>query len=98
MRAYSHSASIALQAAGKILMKECLLLRLDCDYTFYGKVQAVIPECGGVIDGSEFTDKVTLRAHIAPEDLGGLQARLADATGGTCQITEEGKDYFEFEK
>ena len=96
VRAYSHSASIALQAAGKILMKECLLLRLDCDYTFYGKVQAIVPALGGVIDGSEFTDRVTLRLHIAPEDLEGMQARLADATGGTCQITREGKDFFEF--
>ena len=38
IRAYSHTASIALAAAHKITMRECLLLSLSCDYSLYGKV------------------------------------------------------------
>jgi len=96
IRAYSHTASIALAAAKKITMRECLLLSASCDYSLYGKVQGVIPECGGVIDDTEFLENVTLRFHLDPASLGSLEKRLADATSGKCAVHEEGRRFFEF--
>lgn len=96
IRAYSHTATIALQAARKVTMRECLLLSASCDYSLYGRVQGVIPECGGVIDDTEFLENVTLRFHLAPEELGAFQKRLADATSGKGIVKEEGKRFFEF--
>lgn len=96
IRAYSHTASIALEAARKITMRECLLLSLSCDYSSYGRVQGVIPDCGGVTDDTEFLEAVTIRFHLAPEGLENLEKRLADATGGTCTVRQEGKRFFEF--
>ncbi len=96
IRAYSHTASIALLAAKKIVMRECLLLSASCDYSSYGRVQGVIPECGGVVDDTEFLEDVTVRFHLAPESLGTLEKRLADATAGTCTLRETGKRFFEF--
>ena len=54
VRAYSHTASIALQAAQIITMRECLLLSLTCDYGRYGRVASLVPECGGVTDDTVF--------------------------------------------
>lgn len=96
IRAYSHTATIALEAARKVAMRECLLLSASCDYSLYGRVQGVIPECGGVIDDTEFLENVTLRFHLAPEELGAFQKRLADATSGKGIVKEEGKRFFEF--
>ncbi len=96
IRAYSHTASIALAAAGKVIMRECLLLSVSCDYSLYGRVQGVVPECGGVIDDTEFLENITVRFHLAPEELGRLEKRLADATAGACGIRQEGKSFFEF--
>lgn len=96
IRAYSHTATIALEAARKVTMRECLLLSASCDYSLYGRVQGVIPECGGVIDDTEFLENVTLRFHLAPEELGAFQKRLADATSGKGIVKEEGKRFFEF--
>lgn len=96
IRAYSHTASIALAAAKKITMRECLLLSVSCDYSLYGKVQGVIPECGGVIDDTEFLESVTLRFHLDPDFLGNLEKRLADATSGKCAVHEEDRRFFEF--
>lgn len=96
IRAYSHTATIALAAAQKITMRECLLLSVSCDYSLYGKVQGVIPECGGVIDDTAFLENITIDFHMAPEDLGALTKRLADATGGKCVPREQGKRFFEF--
>ena len=52
VRAYSHTASIALQAAGIVTMRECLMLEVLCDYGQYGRAAALVPECGGVMDGT----------------------------------------------
>lgn len=97
IRAYSHTASIALAAAKKITMRECLLMSTVCDYSLYGKAAAVIPECGGVVDGTDFQENVTLRFHLDPALLPALEKRLADATSGKCSPHTEGKQFFQFE-
>lgn len=96
IRAYSHTASIALAAAEKITMRECLLFSASCDYSSYGRVQGAVPECGGVVDDTAFLEDVTLRFHIAPEQVEALTKRLADATGGKAVLKEEGKRFFAF--
>lgn len=97
IRAYSHTASIALAAAHKVTMRECLLLSLSCDYSLYGKVAALVPENGGVVDGTEFLERVQLRFHLDPALLPALERRLADATSGRCALVEEGKRFFPFD-
>lgn len=96
VRAYSHTASIALQAAGIVTMRECLMLRVVCDYSQYGRVAALVPECGGVVDDTVFEEKVALCFHMAPEDRGSFDKKLADATNGQAAAEETGKKYFEF--
>ena len=96
VRAYSHTASIALGAAHKVLMRECLLLSLSCEYALYGKVGALVPECGGVVDDTQFTDQVSLSFHLDPALLPQLEKRLADATSGRCASREAGRAFFPF--
>ena len=98
VRAYSHTASIALQAAQIITMRECLLLSLTCDYGRYGRVASLVPECGGVTDDTVFEEKVNVKFHLAPELLGTFRKKLADATNGQVDVTEDGKKFFEFEE
>ena len=98
VRAYSHSASIALKAAGIITMKECSLLMLSCDYSRYGRVSSLIPECGGIIDDTDFAGDVTLSFHMAPELMGSFARKLADATNGQVTFEECGSQYFVMER
>lgn len=96
IRAYSHTASIALAAAEKVIMRECLLINAVCDYSLYGKVAPLVAECGGVIDDTEFLEEVTIRLHIDPLRLAAMEKRLADATGGKARLAETGKEFFKF--
>lgn len=96
VRAYSHGAALALDAAKVVEMRECLLLAFTCDYAQYGRVASLIPECGGVLDDTEFAENVTLTFHIEPEQLGAFQKRLADATNGSVTVEEVGTEFFEF--
>ncbi len=97
VRAYSHSASIALKAAGIITMKECTLLCLTCDYSQYGRVGALIPECGGMMDSTDFTEVVTIRFHMPPENISIFSKKLADATNGQVSFEQEGQEFFRIE-
>ena len=96
VRAYSHTASLALAAGEKIRMRECLLLALSCEYSLYGRVGALVPECGGVVDDTQFTDVVELSFHLDPAALPALEKRLADATSGRCSPRTLGKAFFPF--
>ncbi len=94
VRAYSHAVSLALEAAGVVTMRLCLLQQLSCTYSQYGRVAALVPEHGGVIDASDFGESVSLRFHIAPERLPALCAALADATCGSCAPQPAGERFF----
>ena len=97
IRAYSHTATIGLQAAGKIVMRECLLLELPCDYGFYGKAAGLIPECGGVVDDTQFLENVTLSFHLDPADLPALSKKLADQSSGRFSLVEKGRAFYPFD-
>jgi len=97
VRAYSHSASLAVEESGLLVMRLCQICRLECDYGAYGRVAALIPELGGVIDDSQFTDKVELTFHMTSDQLTALQPRLADATCGACQAEVTGEQFYAFD-
>ena len=96
VRAYSHSASLATEAAGVIYMRGCAICSLDCTYNQYGKLQSLIPEMGGIVDNADFADKVNISFHIPSEDLQGLRKKVTDATSGTVEIISEEEKYYPY--
>ena len=97
VRAYSHSASIAVKAAKPVIMKECLLNILRVDYSRYTKAESMVTEAGGVIDETTFDDAVNIEFHIEPENMSKLTKNIADLTGGKAQFTEIGADFYGIE-
>ena len=96
VRAYSHTAKIALDAGGIITMKLCKVLKCTCDYNFYGRLNSLVPEMGGVIDDTEFADNVTVTFEI-PVDLVPLfEAKLTDMSFGKFRSEEIGENYKNF--
>jgi uncharacterized YigZ family protein len=96
VRAYSHACSIALEQAEIITMRTCLTAQVVCDYSQYGRVSALIPETGGVIDHAEFTDSVTVQFHISDREMPVLRQKMADATCGQSNIEVTGEKFFKF--
>lgn len=94
VRAYSHSAVLALQAAGIVKMEQCLVCSLSCDYNQYGKASALIPQCGGVIDNSDFGTDVSIDFHINSVGFNALSKQLAEATCGQVEPKENGREFF----
>lgn len=96
VRAYSHSAKIAIDEAKIITMKLCKDAELICGYGQYGKLSALISEYKGIIDNTEFTDNVKVYFHIDNESLKILDKELANATCGTVKITINNDNFYSF--
>lgn len=60
VRAYSTSARDALMGAKKVLMCGCSEFSIDCDYGNYDKLVRLINDNSGMIQNTDFTDKVTV--------------------------------------
>lgn len=93
VRAYSHSASIALQAGGIITRALCAKLKVTCDYYFYGKLSSLVPESGGVIEDTQFEDNVTLLFRLPLELVDSFNAKLVDVSNGKYIAEKYGEEY-----
>ena len=85
VRAYSHGAKIALDAAKIVMMQNCLVCSARCTYNRYGKVSALVTDNGGAVDDTVYEGDVLIKFHIKPDLLPQLNKKLADATAGEVQ-------------
>lgn len=86
VRAYSHTAKIAVEAATVITMKKCSRLQLCIDYTLYGKVNALISGFGAKTDNTVFTDCVTVVFTLPDESLPSFQKALTELSLGKADF------------
>lgn len=82
VRAYSHTAKIALTAGGIITMTLCNEIKIRSDYTFYGKLNSLIPENGGIIENVDFDDGVTVYFYQPSELFSDLIRVVTEASNG----------------
>lgn len=64
VRAYSHGASIALQAAEIVTYQKYFIYELECNYTNYQKYLSEMSRAGVTEENSEFGEQVLLRFAI----------------------------------
>ena len=61
VRAYSHTAKIALDSGVIVTMAKCDELCVLSDYNYYGKLASLIPENGGTVISADFADNVKVK-------------------------------------
>lgn len=64
VRAYSHGASIAVNAAQILHMSPCCVVSLECEYTLYGKLSYIFPNYNVKVLSSDFNAVVKLELMI----------------------------------
>ncbi len=94
VRAYSHGAKIALDAGGIIKMSLCGEMKIECDYTLYGKITPMISSLGGKITDTEFTDMVTVLYTVPEKDEQRLSSAVFEATNGKVMPEKLGEKFF----
>lgn len=94
VRAYSHGAKIALEAAEIVMMQNCLKCTVRCTYNQYGKVSSLIIDAGANIDDTIYETDVFIKFHISPDLISALNKMLADATSGEVQAISDGEKFY----
>lgn len=91
VRAYSHSATLALEAAEVITMERRATCEFSCDYSLYGCIPGLLADLGGKENGTEFTDSVHVKFTLPEDNVEPFQKRLTELSSG--QYTVDVKSY-----
>ena len=93
VRAYSHSASIAAQGANIIRMSPCSVLKVVCDYGFYGRLSTLVPEFGGIIENTDFGENVTMEFRLQSKDEEAFRKELTEVSFGRVTAEKTGEKF-----
>ena len=95
VRAYSHAAKLAAEAAHVITYERFITCEIICDYTDYDKIRASYQGVGLMVDGVDFAADVTQRLAVRAPEYDGFCTALTELTNGTVLIETTG-DRFDF--
>jgi len=93
VRAYSHAATIALEAAKIITYEKYTEFMLETTYSDYQLILQELPKYGVVTDDSEFSDRVTLTLAVKKIHYADMEARLSEITAARCFLMETGERF-----
>ena len=93
VRAYTHAASDALDAAELITMRACDILQLRCGYAFYAQVERLCRSFGGLIRSRAFEETVTLELIFFKQKTAAFADALTQASNGSLAAEVVGEIY-----
>lgn len=88
VRAYSHSAKIAVDAADIMIMCRCYPLSITTDYNLYGKISYILPEFQVKTLDTEFGTDVRISLLVKEDLCQKLIDKLTDMTNGSAKIVQ----------
>lgn len=91
VRAYSQVASMAINCAKTIKMCLSYDCSVICDYNQYGKILNIVDECGGIIDSSDFSQKIDVIFHLPKRNFSVLSKKIVEFSSGKlcCNVLNE---------
>ena len=83
VRAYSHTAKLALEAAHIITYEQYTVMELTCSYSDYQKYLSELPRYGAVTDDTQFSDRVSVTFAVKDTVVDALCTRIREISNGT---------------
>lgn len=93
VRAYSHGAKVALDAAEIVTYEKYAELSLTCSYSDYQKYSVVLPAFNAIIDSTDFTDKVVVCFAIKETLVDDLNKKITEMSGGKNSLEVIGERF-----
>lgn len=90
VRAYSHSASLALEDAGIVTFEPFDEMTLKCGYSEYQKYSVLIAASGAIVDDTDFGEAVTIKYAIRHPDNDALTQKIIESGNGGDIPTQTG--------
>ena len=95
VRAYSHAAKLAVDAAQPMTMSDCAIVRVDMAYNWYGAVQRLMPAYNAKVRESDFGERVRLELLLRAERVQPFLAALVELSANAivaeqvCELMAE---------
>lgn len=93
IRAYSHTASLGLEATPCLEVKPFCLMEAEMDYSLLGTVENWIRNEQLRTGETAYLDKVTVRLLVEPADCEAISTELTNLTAAQCKITIHQPEY-----
>jgi len=93
VRAYGKACSLALEKAGTCIYRTHLVMKLDADYSYAGKLGYELPRRGAADISSSFSDRITYTFRCLPENRQRIDAFLSDVSRGQLSAEVIGEEY-----
>ncbi len=93
VRAYTQTAKIGIEKAGIITVALCFTASVTCDYNFYGRLQTIICEHGGIVEDVDFSENVCLSFRIPSDSFEQLDAAVFDKSRGKIRCKKLGEKF-----
>lgn len=85
VRAYAHSAKIALDAAGRSVKQVWTKVYLPCPYSWFERIKLEVAAFGGVIENTDFGADVSFDLLLPEAQVQPFLDRVLDASAGTIE-------------
>ncbi len=95
VRAYSKASVMALEAAGRLVLEEMVLLSAECGYNDYQAILRELAKFCASVKESDFAENVAVTLTVPEKYADGLAARIFDMTSGRVKVAEIGREYGE---
>ena len=96
VRAYSTSARDALAGAQKVLMCECREYKIECDYGNFDRLSRLLSDCSGMIENTDFSDKVTINVMFKSVDCEAFLDKLCETFASKITAELQNEIFFPF--
>ena len=96
VRAYSHSAKIAVDAAERMIMCSCYPIKITVDYDLYGKINNILPDFEIKLADTEFGSDVTLSVLAKKNFADKFRDKIIDITNGRAKIVQSDETFENF--
>ena len=91
VRAYSHAAKAALDAAGVSAVRPWSRISMQCAYAKYERLNKIVLEQGAIVEHTDFGADVTMEMLVPLEQETAFCAHMIDVSAGTAQINAIGQ-------
>ena len=93
VRAYAHTAHLALEAAGIVTYESYAELGITCSYSDYQKYLAQLPRFGAVVDDTDFSDRVTIRFAVKKHLTDDVRTLVREISAGADELSVLGERF-----
>lgn len=96
VRAYSHATKIAVDAAQRKRMTSCVVMEMEFDYSFYGKINYILPKYICRVEDSDFGAVVKMWVLFQKDQCDAFLKEVTELSAALVvpQVVEERFDFF----